>query len=103
MFGNMGELLKMQKQMKDIQKRIKKSEHTGEAEGGLVKAVISGEFILQSVSIDDAIAKSGDRKKIEKAVLSAVNDAVTKSKNFAANEMKALTGGLNIPGLSDLF
>jgi DNA-binding YbaB/EbfC family protein len=103
MFGNVGELLKMQKQMKDIQKRIKKAEHTGEAEGGMVKAVVSGEFTLVSLSIDDSIVKAADKKKIEKAVYTAVNEAVAKGKAFAANEMKALTGGLNIPGLSDFF
>lgn len=103
MFGNMGELLKMQKQMKDIQKKIKKAEHTGQAEGGLVKAVVSGEFTLVKLSIDESFAKSSDNKKIEKAVTAAVNDAVSQGKTFAANEMKALTGGLNIPGLSDLF
>ena len=103
MFGNMGEILKMQKQMKDIQKRIKKSEHTGEAESGLVTVVVTGEFTVESVSIDESLVKKGDRRKIEKAVASATNEAVKKAKDFAAQEMKALTGGLNMPGLSDLF
>jgi hypothetical protein len=103
MFGNMGELLKMQKQMKDIQKRIKKAEHTGESEGGLVKVVVSGEFTISKISIDESIVRMGDHKKIEKAVLSATNDAVKKGKDFAAQEMKELTGGLNMPGLSDFF
>ena len=99
----MGELLKLQKQMKDIQKKIKKAEHTGESEGGLVKAVVSGEFSLLSLSIDESIVKTENRKQIEKAVLNAVNNAVTKGKESAAREMKEITGGLNIPGLSDFF
>ena len=103
MFGNIGELMKMQKLMKEIQKKIKKAEHEGKSADGLVKATVSGEFSVLSLSIDDELVKAGDRKKIEKSVTLAVNDAVAKGKDFAANEMKAMTGGLNIPGISDLF
>jgi len=103
MFGNIGELLKLRSQMKDIQKSIKKSEHEGASPDGSVKAVVNGEFELLKISISDAIASSCDAKKIEKSVLSAVNDAVAKGKEFGKEQMKALTGGLNIPGLSDLM
>jgi len=103
MFGNIGELLKMQKQMKEIQKKIKKAEHEGKSPDGLVKVRVSGEFAVVSLSIDDELVKGGDCRKIEKSVTLAVNDAVAKGKDFAANEMKAMTGGMNIPGISDLF
>jgi DNA-binding YbaB/EbfC family protein len=103
MFGNVGELMKMQKQLKDIQKKIKKAEHQGESGDGLVKATVSGEFTLVGISIDESLATCGDKKKIEKAVLTAVNAAVDKGRDFAAAQMKQMTGGLPIPGLSDLF
>jgi nucleoid-associated protein EbfC len=103
MFGNIGELLKMKKQMTDVQKKIKKAEHEGASSDGLVKAVVNGEFNLVSISISDELASSGDKKKLEKAVHSAVNTAVDKGKDFAKEQMKALTGGMNLPGLSDLL
>jgi DNA-binding YbaB/EbfC family protein len=103
MFGNIGEMMKMQKQFKDIQKRIKKAEHDGESSDSLVKVKVNGEFEVISLTIDDELIKSGDRKKIEKNVQMAVNSAVLKGKSFAAAQMKELTGGLPIPGLSDLF
>ncbi len=103
MFGNIGEMMKLQKQFKDIQKRIKKAEHDGESSDGLVKVRMNGEFEMISLSIDDDLVKSGDRKKLEKNVQTAVNSAVQKGKSFAAAQMKELTGGLPIPGLSDLF
>jgi DNA-binding YbaB/EbfC family protein len=103
MFGNLGEMMKMQKQLKDIQKKIKKAEHQGESSDALVKVTVNGEFELIAISIHDELAKSGDRGKIEKAVHSAVNTAVAKGKEFAAAQMKELTGGLSLPGLSDLF
>ncbi len=103
MFGNIGEMMKMQKQFKDIQKRIKKAEHDGESSDALVKVKVNGEFEVISLAIDDELIKNGDRKKIEKNVQMAVNSAVSKGKSFAAAQMKELTGGLPIPGLSDLF
>ncbi|HEY1405787.1 MAG TPA: YbaB/EbfC family nucleoid-associated protein [Spirochaetota bacterium] len=103
MFGNIGEMMKLQKQFKDIQKRIKKAEHNGESGDTSVKVTVNGEFELVSISIDDELVKNGDRKKIEKNVQMAVNNAVEKGKSFAAAQMKELTGGLPIPGLSDLF
>jgi DNA-binding YbaB/EbfC family protein len=103
MFGNLGELMKMKKQMSEIQKKIKKAQHEGVCTGDGVKVVMNGEFELVSVTVSDELASSGDRKKIEKSILIAVNDAAGKSKKFAEEQMKALTGGLNIPGLSDLM
>ena len=42
-------------------------------------------------------AKAGD---LEKLVLKATNDALEATRKMAAEEMKKLTGGLNIPGLT---
>jgi nucleoid-associated protein EbfC len=103
MFGNLGELMKMKKQMGEIQKKIKKAQHEGVCTGDNVKVVINGEFEMVSIVISDELIASGDRKKIEKNIVIAVNDAVGKGKKFAEEQMKALTGGLNIPGLSDLM
>ena len=103
MFGNIGEMMKLQKQFKDIQKKIKKAEHRGSDSSGKVNALVNGEFTLLSIEIDDELIKSTDKKAIEKAVLSAVNSAVNSSKDFAAAQMKEITGGMNIPGLSDLL
>jgi DNA-binding YbaB/EbfC family protein len=96
--GDMGNLLKLQKEMKGIQKKLKKTKIEGESVDGLVKAVVNGEYELVSISIDDAAA--GDAQKLEKHVLTAVNDATEKMKSHTAAEMSSITGGLNIPGLS---
>lgn len=103
MFGNLGELMKMKKQMSEIQKKIKKAQHEGVCTGDHVKVVMNGEFEMVSITISEELAASGDRKKMEKNIVIAVNDAVGKGKKFAEEQMKALTGGLNIPGLSDLM
>jgi len=93
--GDVGNLMKLQKEMKNMQKKLKKFRMDGASSDGTVKVTVNGEFSLLSVSIDEA----GDAKKLEKMVLEAVNDAVEKMKQYSASEMAKLTGGMNIPGL----
>lgn len=102
-FGNMGNIIKLQKQMKDIQKNLQKKSSSGESSDGSVKATVNGEFILQDITIDDALLQSGNKDKIRKNIISAVNSAVNSTKEAAAGEMSSLTSKLNIPGLSDLL
>ncbi len=101
--GNIGQVMKMQKQMKSIQKNLKKQETTAKSSDDSISATVNGEFILTNISIEESLLSSGDKKKIEKMIISAVNSAVNGAKEIAAKEMSALTGGLNIPGLSDLM
>ncbi len=97
--GEMGNLMKMQKEMKNIQKKIKKTKLEGESSDGAVKATVNGEFSLVDISISDELVKSGDTAKIEKMVYSAVNDAINRVRDFSAEEMKKLTGGMDLGGL----
>jgi len=94
--GDIGQLMKMQKEMKNIQKKIQKARIDGESSDGSVRAVVNGEFILQDITISESLVKTGDVKKIEKMVFSAVNDAVNKARDFAAQEMKAIAGGMDL-------
>jgi len=97
--GDIGQLMKMQKEMKNIQKTIQKTKINGESSDGSVKAVVNGEFSLLDISIDENLVKSGDVKKVEKMVYSAINDAVNKARDFAAAEMKKMAGGMDLGGM----
>jgi len=97
--GEIGNLMKMQKEMKNIQKKIQKTKIEGESSDGSVKAVVNGEFTLLDISIDENLVKSGDVKKVEKMVYSAVNDAVNKARDFSAEEMKKIAGGMDLGSL----
>ncbi len=97
--GDIGQLMKMQKEMKNIQKTIQKAKISGESSDGSVKAVVNGEFSLLDISIDEALIKAGDVKKVEKMVYSAINDAVNKARDFSAEEMKKMAGGMDLGGM----
>ena len=101
--GDLGNIMKLQKDFKNMQKKLKKVETSAESADGNVKAVVNGEYKLIDLKIDPAAISEGDAKKLEKTILSTVNDAVEKSKEYAAEEMSKLTGGMNIPGLKDML
>ena len=97
--GDIGNLMKMQKEMKNIQKKIQKARISGESNDGSVKAVVNGEFSLLELSINDALVKAGDTKKVEKMVFAAINNAVDNARNYSAEEMKKIAGGMDLGSL----
>jgi len=101
--GDVGQMMKLQKELKSTQKKLKKKEIEGESKNGLITAVVNGEFKILNINIDKDFLNSGDKDKIEKMILSAINSAIDKSKDYAAQEMKKITGGMNIPGLDNLM
>ncbi len=101
--GDLGNIMKLQKEIKNIQKKLKKIETQGESRDGAIKATVNGDFKLVNLAIDPEFLEKSDREKLEESIISAVNSAVEQSKSFAAREMSKLTGGMNIPGMSDFF
>ena len=101
--GELGNLMKLQKEFKSAQKKITGTTREGTAAGGAVKAVMSGDYRLVSLTIDPDFQKNAAPRDLEKSVAAAVNAAVDGIKEFSVSEMGRLTGGLNIPGLGDFL
>ena len=101
--GDVGQMMKLQKEMKSTQKKLKKKEIEGKSKDGYVKAIVNGEFRLLDLKIDPEILENSDQNKLEGSIISAVNTAIDSSKEHAANEMSKLTGGMNIPGLGSML
>ncbi|MBN2400993.1 MAG: YbaB/EbfC family nucleoid-associated protein [Spirochaetes bacterium] len=99
MLKDLGNMLKLQKELKDVQKALKKAESTAESHDGSIKATVNGEFTLVNISIDEKLLDRSNKQKLEKDIVSTINKAVGSSKEHAAKEMGKLTGGMNIPGL----
>ncbi len=94
------------KQAQQIQARLAKAQEELESEtvegssgGGAVKVVATGKQTLESITIDPAAVDPEDVEILQDMVLAAVNDALTKSQELAAERLGAITGGLKIPGL----
>ena len=67
--------------------------------GGAVKVVMDGHQKVHSVEISPEVVESGDVELLQDLVMTAVNEAITKSKELVSKRLSSLTGGLNIPGL----
>ncbi len=101
--GDIGNLMKLQKEFKNIQKKITDTTVSGECPDGTVRVVMSGEYRVREISIDPACLAGVEAHELEKMIRTAVNNAVDNVKNFSAAEMEKLTGGLNLPGLGSFF
>lgn len=67
--------------------------------GGVLKVVMTGHQKLEAVEIDPDVLDPDDVDMLQDLIIAAVNEAVDKSQEMAADRMSGFTGGLNIPGL----
>jgi DNA-binding YbaB/EbfC family protein len=101
--GNMGNILKqaqaMQAQMAKVQEQAASKTVTGTAGGGSVTVTANGTMQLVGIVIDPEVVKGGDVEMVQDLVMAASNDALRKAREMMADEMKSVTGGMNVPGL----
>lgn len=105
--GDMAALMKsakeMQGRMSEIQDRLALMRIQGSAGGGMVTFEVNGKQDVLGCTIDPTLYESGDREMLEELSVSAMNDALNKSKQAAAEAMQEITGGLNIPGMEGMM
>ena len=90
----------LQAKITALQEELAEKTVIGSAGGDMVKVEASGTQEIISLQIEEQVLSSGDAELLEDLIVAAVNDALKKSKELAAQEMSKLTGGLRIPGLS---
>jgi nucleoid-associated protein EbfC len=91
----------MSGKIQEMKDRMASLRCEGEAGGGMVAVEVSGQSRLVNCRIDQALLQSGDREMLEDLVCSAANQALDKVREAQLKEMQQVTGGLNIPGLTD--
>ena len=103
MGGNMNNMMKqmqkMQKKIEEVQAVVDATELEATAGGGAIKVVVNGKKELLDIEIDPSVVDPEDVEMLQDLVIAAVNEGLRKAEDFAANEMKKVTGGLNIPGM----
>jgi DNA-binding YbaB/EbfC family protein len=93
------QLQKLQEEMVKTQEALGDETVTVTAGGGAITVVISGHQKIQSITIEPEVVDPEDVEMLQDLVMAAVNEAIDKSRQLAADRMGALTGGLSIPGL----
>ena len=86
----------MQDKMKEAQDNIKNIEVEGFAGGNLVKVILTGDYELKSIEINEK-AKDEEQEIINDLIIAAFNNAKENLKKKSAEELSKVTGGLNLP------
>jgi DNA-binding YbaB/EbfC family protein len=102
--GNLGNIMKqaqaMQERLAKVQAEVATKTVQASSGGGIVTVAVNGALEVLSVKIDPEFVKSNDVEMLQDLVLAATNEALRKAREMVAEEMKDVTGGLQIPGMT---
>ena len=90
----------MQARLEKIQQELAEARTEASVGGGAVRAVVIGGNRVESITISPDAVDPEDVELLEDLVTAAVNEALEEAQANAASKMGAITGGLNIPGLT---
>ncbi len=100
---NLGDLQKMaqrmQADMAKAQAELAEATVEGSAGGGAVVVVLTGTQDIRDVRIQKDAVDPDDVETLQDLVRAAFADALTKSRDLAAQRLGSVTGGLRIPGM----
>jgi DNA-binding YbaB/EbfC family protein len=85
----------MQTKMAKVQADLEQEQVEGSAGGGAVKVVVNGQQKLLSIAIEPEVAE--DLEMLQDLVVAAVNDAMDRSRELAAERMQSVAAGLGLP------
>lgn len=91
----------MQAKMKEIQEQLANKSITGTAGGGMVTVTVNGKGEVLSMVIEEPLLNADEKEMVQDLIVAATNDALKKAKDLGQEEMRQLTGGLNIPGMQN--
>ncbi len=110
MFGKLGDMANLLKNAQQIQSRVKELQekaetmtYTAESGGGAVSATVNGKLVLMNLRIAPESVTSGDVEMLEDLVKSAVAAAQRRATEGLKEQMREMTGGMNIPGLENML
>jgi DNA-binding YbaB/EbfC family protein len=93
----------MQQNMARIQEELARKQVTGSAGGGMVTVTANGKSEILSIVIERAVIVESEADMLQDLIVAATNDALRKAREMGKAEMGKLTGGMNLPGLSNMF
>ncbi len=97
--GMAGQIQKLQQEMLATQEALGDEVLEVTAGGGAIKITITGHQKIQAISIDPEVVDPEDLEMLQDLIVAAVNEAIDKSQEMAADRMGGLTSGLGLPGL----
>ena len=99
----MREAQKLQAQMQKLQEEAKKKTVEATAGGGMVTVVANGANEIVSIKIEKDVVNPEDVEMLQDLILAAANEALRRAQQMVSEEMGRLTGGLQFPGIGNMF
>ncbi len=93
----MKQVQKMQNQVAKMQEELAQRELEATSGGGAVRAVANGKKQLLSIEISPEVIDPEDKDMLEDMVVAAVNEVMERVDDMTSEEMKKVTGGLDLP------
>jgi len=92
----------MQTQMVQAQQELAETTLEATAGGGAVRVVITGAQEVRSVEIDPSAVDPDEVEMLQDLVVTAINEAIGRSKELERERMGSIAGGMGIPGMPGL-
>ena len=99
-FSMLKQAQELKSKLDKAQKELSKTTIEADSGKGAVKVTINGQQKILSIKISPEVIDPNKAEDLEKLVLKAISEATEKSQKLAAKQLKGLTGGLKIPGLT---
>lgn len=93
----MKQIQKMQADIKKMQAELEFKRISATAGGGVVEAIVDGNRFVTGFVIKPDVVDPEDIETLQDLLQAAVNEALRQVDEYVANEMKNITGGLQLP------
>ena len=90
----------LKSKLEKAQKELSKTIIEADSGKGAVKVTIDGQQNILSIKISPKVIDPDKPEQLEELVLKAICEAMSKSQKLATKQLRGLTGGLKIPGLT---
>ena len=101
--GLMEAAQRMQRDIQKVQDELGEKRVEAAAGGGMVTVVANGRMEIVQIRIEPSVIDPKDAGMLEDLLTAAVNQALSKAKELAQQELAKVTGGLGVPGMPSLF
>ena len=99
-FSTLKQAQELKAKLDKAQKELSNTVIEADSGKGAVKVTINGQQKVLAVKISPKVIDPNNAERLEELVLKALNEAMAKSQKVAAKQLRGLTGGLKIPGLT---
>lgn len=87
----------MQQKMQDAQAELDTLEVEGVSGGGMVKARLTGKYMVKGITIDESLMVADEKDVLEDLIVAALNDGHKKAESASAEKMSGVTSGIPLP------